>query len=364
MKEMKAESKIKGCIAKVTERGDLTPEESEDLMQRILAGELTSAQLASVITALKMKGETVEEITGFARAMREKSKKIELSNPKSENDNDNYNKTEISREIIDTCGTGGDSSSSFNISTATALVASGCGLKVAKHGNRAVSSSCGSADILETLGIDISTSPDQVKKSIEEVGFGFLYAPLHHEAMKHAKEPRQEMGVKTIFNLLGPLTNPAGAKRQLIGVYHEKLTGIMAEVLKELGGEKAWVVHGLDGMDEITLCDKTKVTELDRGRIREFYLDPRDYGFETVSKRELEGGDKNHNTEIILDIIKGKKGPCRDVVVLNAAACLLIADKVRDLKEGVELVSKRLDEGKPMKKLETLRELTRERGVV
>ncbi len=352
---VKSQAKIKDYIKKVTEGKDLTMEESEDLMQKILTGELTSSQLASVITALKMKGETVEEITGFTKVMREKSKKIEL---------DAGGEDRFFDKLIDTCGTGGDGSSSFNISTATALVVSGCGLKVAKHGNRAVSSSCGSADILETLGVNIDLVPSETKECIQKLGFGFLYAPIHHEAMKHAKEPRKDMGVKTIFNLLGPLTNPAGAKRQLIGVYDESLTGVMAEVLNELGTKKAWIVHGLDGMDEITLCDKTKVTELDDGKISDFYLDPTDFGLQLVLNRELMGGDKNYNAEIILDILKGKKGPCRDIVVLNSAAALVVGGVVNELMEGIEFASRQIDAGKPLEKLNMLRSYAEERGVI
>ena len=347
---MKGQLEIKGYIKKVTEGSNLTEKESEYLMRKILAGELTSAQLASLVVAMKMKGETVEEITGFARAMREKSKKINLNHE--------------AFATIDTCGTGGDVSSTFNISTATAIVVSGCGLKVAKHGNRAVSSSCGSADILEELGVEITASPEKTKECIEKVGLGFLYAPIHHGAMKHAKEPRREMGIKTVFNVLGPLTNPAGAKRQLIGVYDESLTEVMAEVLKKLGSKKAWVVHGLDGMDEITLCDKTKVTELDGDKITTFYLDPTDYGLNKVSPEELAGRDKNYNAGLILDILNGKKGPQRDIVVLNSAAALVVGEKAKDLQQGMQIVEAQIDKGAPLKNLNMLKSLGKERGVV
>ncbi|UMZ72605.1 anthranilate phosphoribosyltransferase [Natranaerofaba carboxydovora] len=360
---MKDQLEIKGCIKKVTEGSNLTEKESEYLMRKILAGELTSAQLASLIVAMKMKGETVDEITGFARVMREKSKKINLDH-KTFATKEADVEGGLSDSVIDTCGTGGDISSTFNISTACAIVVSGCGLKVAKHGNRAVSSSCGSADILEELGVEITTSPEKTKECIEKVGLGFLYAPIHHEAMKHAKEPRREMGIKTVFNVLGPLTNPAGAKRQLIGVYDESLTEVMAEVLKKLGSKKAWVVHGLDGMDEITMCEKTKVTELDEGEITTFYLNPSDYGKDMVSPEELAGGDKNYNAGLILDILNGKKGPSRDIVVLNSAAALVVGEKAKDLKEGMQIVEAQIDKGAPLEKLNMLKSMSKERGVV
>lgn len=333
---------FKEYIEKVTRQEDLDEKESMELMQGILEGNLTPAQLASLIIALKMKGESAVEITGFAKVMKEKSTKV--------------NKIEVDN-LIDTCGTGGDEGHTFNISTASALVVSACGIKVAKHGNRAVSSSCGSADILEALGMQLDVNPEKTRECLEKVGFGFLYAPLHHQAMKHATKPRREIGVKTIFNLLGPLTNPAGAKRQLLGVYEEGLTGLMAEVLNNLGTKKAWVVYGLDGIDEITICNKTKVSEVNRGKIKSFYIDPRDYGFEIANPDDIAGGDKGFNSDLILRILYGEKGPCRDVVELNSAAALLVGDKVKTLQEGVKLVRERIDNGIVLQNLKQLKNI-------
>lgn len=342
----KKQGAIKGFLAQVADKENLSETASEYLMQQILDGVLTPVQLASLITALKMKGETVEEVTGFARAMRTQSTRLNL--PASMGD------------VIDTCGTGGDVPDTFNISTAAALVAAACGQKVAKHGNKAVSSTCGSADVLEALGVELTGELALIEKCLENVGFGFLYAPKHHQSMKHAKAPRQEMGLKTIFNLLGPLTNPANAERQLIGVYDESLTEFMAEVLYKLGTKKAWVVHGYDGTDEISICAPTKVTQLNRGKITNFVIYPADYGFEKANLEAIAGADQTENAQIINNVLQGESGPCRDVVVLNAGAALVVGETVDNLTEGIKRAETQLDNGRAQSKLKQLIHLTRE----
>ena len=330
---------IKEAIGKVVQGEDLSRQEAEETMRCIMEGMATDAQIAGFITALRVKGETVEEITGFTKIMREKAGKVA-----------------IGETVIDTCGTGGDKSNTFNISTAAALVAAGAGAIVAKHGNRSVSSKCGSADCLSALGIDIMVDPSVVEKSLQKAGIAFFFAPLWHKSMKYAIGPRREIGIRTVFNILGPLTNPAGAQCQLLGVYDGALTNPLANVLKNLGSTRAMVVHGLDGLDEITTTGKTRVSELKNGMVTDYELDPQDFGLSVVTKKDLRGGTVEENAELILDILKGKKGPARDIVLLNAGAALYIYGKAADLGEGIKLAAQSIDTGAAMGKLNLLRD--------
>ena len=333
---------IKEAIAKVVEKVDLSEEEMESTMDEIMSGKATPAQIGSLITALRMKGETVEEIAGAARLMREKAVKIKSS----------------SRLLVDTCGTGGDRSHTFNISTVSAFVVAGTGLKVAKHGNRSVSSQCGSADVLETLGVNIEAKKEVVERCLEENGIAFLFAPLLHGAMKYAIGPRREMGIRTIFNVLGPLTNPAQAKAQVIGVYDGKLTEPLAQVLGRLGSKHSFVVHGSDGLDEITLTGETRISELKEGNVNTYQIKPEDFGLKTCGKDALLGGDKQNNADIIQEILKGAKGPRRDIVLLNSAAAIVAGDKAKDFKEGIELARDSIDSGGAREKLKKLIEMS------
>lgn len=334
---------IKAFIPKLVRGEDLKEDEMEQAITSIMEGKATPAQIASFITALRMKGETIDEICGAARAMRKKALSLEL---------------EVNTPILDTCGTGGDAFNTFNISTACAFVVAAGGVKVAKHGNRAVSSKCGSADVLEALDIKIDLSPDLVKRCIKEVGIGFLFAPLFHGAMRHASIPRREIGIRTIFNLLGPLTNPAGADAQLLGVFSPELTNKIAHVLMRLGIKQAMVVSGIDGMDEISICAKTRVSYLRNKAIKTFYILPEDLGIKRSTSDELRGGDAKENAEIIKSIFSGKKGPKRDVVVINSAAAFVVSGKAKDLKEGVKMAQEILDSGLAMKKLDELKKFT------
>ncbi|MBI5467494.1 MAG: anthranilate phosphoribosyltransferase, partial [Deltaproteobacteria bacterium] len=300
------------------------------------------AQIGSFITALRMKGETVAEITGAARVMREKATRIEAPG-------DN---------VVDTCGTGGDESMTFNISTAAAFVASGAGVTVAKHGNRSVSSKCGSADVLKSLGVNIEAEVSRVEECIREAGIGFLFAPLLHGAMKYAAPVRRELGIRSIFNILGPLTNPAGAKRQLLGVYDPALTDILAMVLFNLGSVHAFIVRGEDGLDEITLTGETRVTELKDGSVRTYHIKPEDFGFERCSPADLKGGDPEVNAGIILGVLGGGKGPARDIVLLNSAAAIVAGGKAGRIEEGIALAHGSIDSGEALGKLEKLKRIT------
>jgi len=336
--------KIKEGIDAVISGKDLSEEEAEDMMRSIMSGLATPAQIAAFLTGLRLKGETVEEITGFARLMRRKVTKIKPPEGM----------------LVDTCGTGGDKSGSFNISTAAAFVAAGAGVRVAKHGNRSVSSKCGSADVLATAGVNIMAPPPVVEKALREVGIAFFFAPLFHPAMKHAIGPRREIGVRTVFNLLGPLSNPVGAHAQVLGVYDPDLTEIMARVLGGLGSESAYVVHGLDGLDEITLTTKTKISSLKDGKVETFHLAPEDLGLELCEPEALKGGSAGENADTMRRIFSGEKGPLRDVVLLNAAATLVVAGEAADLKEGLEHASRSVDSGAAMEKLEALVKITNE----
>jgi len=335
---------IKEAINKLIGKVDLTQEEIEEVMQQIMNGETSQAQIASFLTALRLKGETVDEITGCANIMRKHVIKIEI--PKDLG------------AIIDTCGTGGDSSGTFNVSTVSAFVAAGCGLTIAKHGNRSVSSKCGSADLLEALGINIELDSEKVKSCINDVGIGFLYAPKLHPAMKYATPVRKQIGIRTIFNILGPLTNPAFSKHQLFGTYSEELTEKLAYVLKNLGSLHCLVVHGLDGLDEVTTTNKTKVSELKNGEVKTYLLDAEDFSMNKAKPQDLKAGSLEDNKKIALEVLEGKKGPCRDIVVLNSACAIYAGDKVADIKEGIKLAQESIDSSKAIEKLKLLKEYT------
>jgi len=307
-----------------------------------MEGKATPAQIGSFITALRIKGETIEEITGCAKVMRAKADKI--------CPNVDY--------YIDTCGTGGDGTNTFNISTATAFVAAAGGVYVAKHGNRSVSSKSGSADVLEALGVNIDLDPVQVKECIEKVGIGFIYAPVFHKSMKHAAGPRKELGIRTIFNILGPLTNPSNAKGQVLGVFNPNLTELMANVLLNLGIERAMVIHGMDGMDEITTTTSTKVSEVRNNEVITYELFPENYGIALASPEDLTGGNAEENAQIIRRIFNGEKGPKRDIVVLNSAAALYVGKVVSSIEEGIGLAEEVIDSGKALQKLDEFVEFT------
>lgn len=337
------------ALRKVVERQDLTREEALAVMQEIMSGGASDAQIAAFLVALRMKGETVEELTGFATVMREKVARVETRARAA--------LTGTDREaLVDTCGTGGDASNTFNISTATAFVVAGAGLPVAKHGNRSVSSLCGSADVVEALGINLELPPEVIGRCIDEVGIGFLYAPLLHKAMKYVMPARREIKIRTVFNILGPLTNPAGAAAQVMGVYDGTLTETLATVLRELGSKRAFVVHGFDGLDEISNTGETKVSELKEGKVTTYVITPEDFGIRRASLADLKGGDARENASIIKRILQGEKGPKRDVVLLNAAAGLAAGGKAEGLREGLELAKEAIDRGAAMEKLIKLQE--------
>lgn len=331
-------------IKRITEKNNLTQEEAEHLFLAIMKGGLTPAQIASVLTALKMKIETIEEITGAALVMREKSEKLRIENP------DN---------ILDTCGTGGDSSGSYNISTAVAFVVAGAGIPVAKHGNKAVSSRSGSADVLQELGIKTDADRSVMEQALKEAKICFMMAPKYHTSMRHIAPVRQELGIRTIFNILGPLANPAGATHQLLGVYSRDLVAKMAMVLLRLGSKRAWVVHGEDGLDEITTTSITHVAELKNGHISTFTINPEDFGIELVKPEALQGGDARHNARALREILLGRGDKAyRDIVLLNSAAALVICEKAQDIKEGIKLAEESIKTGRANDALLKLVELS------
>lgn len=336
---------IKEAISKVVDGVHLTREEMITCMNEIMTGEATQAQIGSFITALRLKGETVEEITGAAIVMREKATRINVDG-------------ELKENIVDTCGTGGSGINTFNISTASAFVVSGAGLRVAKHGNRGVSSPCGSADVMKALGVNIDIEPKKVKECIERIGIGFLYAPSFHSAMKFAIGPRREIGIRTIFNILGPLTNPANASCQVLGVYDEVLTDKLANVLNNLGSKRAFVVHGMDKLDEITITDKTKVSELKDKKVTSYYINPEDFGIKRAKLLDIKGGTIEENAGIIKKVLEGERGPRQDVVLLNASSALVACGMAKDFKKGVEIALFSIESGKAKEKLEKLIEFT------
>ncbi len=332
---------IREAIGILVDGIDLSESEMADCMTEIMEGKATDAQIGAFLTALRIKGETVSEITGAAKVMRQKATTIDSPDG-----------------TLDTCGTGGDMAGTFNISTTTALVVSACGVPVAKHGNRSVSSQSGSADVLEALGVKIDLPPEKVEKCLFETGFGFLFAPLFHPAMKYAIGPRREMGIRTIFNILGPITNPAGAKRQILGVFASKLTETLCMVLGNLGAEDAMVVHGEDGLDEITVTNGTKVSRLVNGKVENSIISPEDFDIKRADIKDIEGADKDTNAKITISVLSGEKGAKRDIVLMNSAAALVVAGKTDDLKTAASMAAEALDSGKALKKLEEVKEFT------
>lgn len=336
---------MKEFISKVVEGRDLSEEEAEQAMRLIMSGEATPAQIGSFLTALRMKGETIEEIASFARVMRQFAARI---NPRVEG------------RLVDTCGTGGDRVKTFNISTIAAFVVAGAGVAIAKHGNRSVTSKAGSADLLEALGVNLNLTPEQVEKIIESIGIGFMFAPAFHGAMKHAIGPRKEIGIRTVFNVLGPLTNPAGAQAQVLGVFDASLVEPIAKVLSRLGVEHALVVHGLEGMDEISTCGETLVAELRNGKIETYTLSPEDFGIERASPEQLAGRDAQGNATIARALLEKKeKGARRDIVVLNAAAGIYVGGKAKSIDSAVGLAEESIDSGRAYEKLLALVEASR-----
>ena len=333
---------IQILLEKLLRREDLTADEASAAMDEVMEGRLPPSQIAALLVALAMKGERPAEIVGFARAMRSRA-------------------TKLSREyapVFDTCGTGGDRAHTFNVSTVAALVLAACGVRVAKHGNRSVSSRCGSADLFEALGVNVAAEPAVVERCLDEAGIAFFFAPTFHPSMRHAGPTRRELGLRTAFNLLGPLTNPAGARRQLVGVPRPELTELVARSLALLGTERAWVVHGADGLDEISTGGYTKVSECRDGEVNTFYLHPGDLGLTKSAPDALRGGDADENAAIARRVLAGDPGPQRDVVLLNAAAALLVAGTVDRIQDGLELAAAAIDSGKAAGALESLRRVS------
>ena len=347
---------IRKAIARIVEGENLSEGEMIEVMNQIMSGECTPAQIGSFITALRMKGETVEEITGAARVMRDHATPIRVGRNVLDMDRDDIN---IDREtILDVVGTGGDGTNTFNISTTVSFVVSACGVKVAKHGNRSVSSACGSADVLEKLGINLDVTPETVERCIAGIGIGFLFAPALHGAMKYAIGPRREIGIRTIFNILGPLTNPAGADCQVMGVYRASLVEKLAGVLHRLGCRHGFVVHGSDGMDEMTLTGETLVAEVTPAGVRLSSVTPEQVGLARCPMEILKGGDATANAAIVRAILAGEQGPRRDIVLLNAAYALVAAGKAASPAEGIILAAEAIDSGRAMGQLKRLTELT------
>ena len=333
---------IRESIARLAEGQALSREEAHTTMLEIMSGEATQAQIASYITALRIRGESAGVIAGSAAAMREKFTAVKAP----------------AGIVVDTCGTGGDGAHTFNISTASAFVAAGAGVVVAKHGNRSVSSKCGSADVLAALGVKIDVGPEIMEDCLNRIGIAFLFAPALHPAMKHAIGPRREIGIRTIFNILGPLSNPAGTRHGVLGVYHRDLTVILAEAAASLSAQHLFVVHGLDGLDEITTTQASQVSEVKNGTVRTYEVHPRDFGLPVAAKSDLTGGQPAENAEFVRAVLSGKKGPHRDIVLLNAAAAIVAGQKAPDLKAGVAIAAEALDSGSAMRKLEQLIEST------
>ena len=338
-----------------THRESLSRQQARTVMAEILSGKCTDAQIAALLVALHMKGETVEEIVGFAEAIKAATARLELE------PNLTVDLSGTGRDaLVDTCGTGGDASGTFNISSATAIVVAGAGVRVAKHGNRSVTSKCGSADVMEALGVNIQQSAAELRACLDEVGIAFLFAPAMHSAMKYVQPARRELRLRTVFNLLGPLTNPAQASAQLVGVYSAELVEKVAEVLSMLGLRRAMVVHGNDGLDEITITDSTRIAELCAGRVRTYEITPEQFGFARASLDQIMGGDAVKNAAIIRDILAGEKSPGRDIVLLNAAAALVTSGKADRWSEGLRLAASSIDSGKAAATLNALVRFTRQ----
>lgn len=337
---------VQELLRKVLAGKSLEETEAAALMEEIMAGRVTDAQLGALLTALKLKGETAEEIAGFALVMRRRAPVIRSVHPL----------------LLDTCGTGGDGANTFNISTAAALVLAGAGVKVAKHGNRSVSSSCGSADVLEALGVKVDLGPAELSACLDRVGIAFLYAPVLHQGMKRVAGPRRELGFRTIFNVLGPLTNPAGVKAQVMGVYSPDLVEVVARVLHRLGVQRGFVVHGAGGLDEVSPLGETKICEIRDGWMRTYTLNVEDYGFSPVRLEDLAGGDPVENARIIRSVLRGEPGPRRNAVLLNAALGFMAADRAGSLQEGLALAAQSIDAGNAYEKLEELVSFTGQWG--
>ncbi len=334
---------MKQAINKTARGENLTIDEAKDVMRQFLSGEATLAQIGSILTSLKMKGETLDEIVGCALVMREKAE-----NPKIK-----------SAKYIDFVGTGGDGTDTFNISTTSVFVAAGAGVKIAKHGNRAISSKSGSVDVLEELGIDVMLEAEEVRKCFDKTGLGFMFAQIFHKSMKNVGQARREMGMRSIFNILGPLSNPSGAEYQLIGVFSKGLTRIFAEAMRMMGVKRALVVHGEDGMDEITTTGETYIAELKDGEIKEYTVSPEQFGIKRVMKEDIAGGNSKENAEIAIKILKGEKGAKRDIVCLNAGAAIYIDGLAESIEEGIELARESIDSGKAFSKLEEVIKVTK-----
>jgi len=347
---------IKKAIERIVCFEHLTEEETQSVFDQIMSGGATPSQIGAFITALRMKGETVAEITGAARVMREKAVKVKVGGGRVDIDSEEIGPDE--ETILDTCGTGGTGTNTFNISTTAAFVLAGCGVKVAKHGNRAASSRCGSADVLEALGVKLDAPVEMTEKCINAINIGFLYAPLFHGAMKYAITPRKEIGIRTIFNILGPLSNPASATCQVLGVYEEKLTGTIANVLKKLGTKRAYVVHGMDKLDEVTITGKTKVSELKNGKVRSYSVSPGTFGVKKAAHEDIKGGTAKENAEMIRGVLSGEKSPRRDIVLMNSSMALMAAGRVSSFKEGVTAAAESIDQGKAREALEQLIRIT------
>ncbi|MBN9039951.1 MAG: anthranilate phosphoribosyltransferase [Rhizobiales bacterium 62-47] len=328
---------LKSIIAKVATGASLTRDEAANAFDRMMSGEATPSQLGGILMALRVRGETVDEITGAVTAMRAKMLRVKAPD-----------------DAVDIVGTGGDGSGSVNVSTCASFIVAGAGVPVAKHGNRALSSKSGAADVLAALGVKLDLTPDQVSRCVQQAGIGFMFAPAHHPAMKNVGPTRVELATRTIFNLLGPLSNPAGVKRQMVGVFSRQWVQPLAQVLKNLGAESIWVVHGSDGLDEITLTGPTFVTALEGGNIRSFEITPDDAGLPRASGESLKGGDAAANAVSLSGVLEGKPGAFRDVALLNAAAALIVAGRAKDLKEGVAIGTKSLDSGAAAERLARL----------
>ena len=335
------------ALHRTADRHDLTEGQASAAMLDILRGHSTPALTAAFLTALRMKGETAAEVSGFARAMRESAVRVTPRNTPPE-------------RLVDTCGTGGDGGTTFNVSTAAALVAAGAGLSVAKHGNRSISSRCGSADVLEELGVHIALDAGQVARAVDEIGIGFLFAPGMHPAMRHAGPIRRELGMRTVFNMLGPLTNPAGAGIQVMGVYEDRIVTLAAEALARLGTRRALVVHGCDGMDEITLAGPTSCAEIRDGSVSAGTLVPEDFGLARTSGNEIAGGDARANASTVLAVLQGRPGPARDIVVMNAGAALRVAGEAGSWREGAARAAESIDSGAAEAKLAELAAFSRQ----
>ncbi len=332
-------------------RQSLSREEAHAVMTEILTGQCSDAQIAALLVALHMKGETVEEIVGFAEAIRAAAIPLKLHGDSVLDASD----TDTGRDaLVDTCGTGGDASGTFNISTATAFVVAGAGVRVAKHGNRSVTSKCGSADVMEALGVNINLPAAEIAACLEQVGIAFLFAPAMHSAMKHVQTARRELHLRTVFNLLGPLTNPAGATCQVVGVYSADIVEKLAEALSMLGLRRAFVVHGSDGLDEITVTASTRIAEVRDGQVHSYEVTPEEFGLQRATLDEISGGDASHNATLIREVLAGKKSARRDIVLLNAAAALVAAGRADHVRDAVPLAAEAIDSGAALAKLQAL----------